>query len=187
LQNPLDFKQIDVRWPCYRAVDSKTEFSPFLLKEWGSKKQSKIRYYIRLSSFIRDHFPNIKLATEFEKGILIKELAESPTFKATRRTLKSLVKFDDFTLDQANEILEAAVRNNQVYWIADEPFVRRDLEKILSPHEGSLDQSMLEEYEERFKKKKADQPEAETADTWDDLLKSPDPLADADDEDVIPF
>ena len=134
----------------YRAEGSDDEFSPFLKWEWSCRKNGEVRYYRRLSSFFKEKFPDIRLATELEKGILIDELAGSPTFKATRRTLRSLAKFDDFTDDQANEILEAAIGNNQVYWLGDEPHIRKTLRRLLEPHWSSLDNEARSSFEKLF-------------------------------------
>jgi hypothetical protein len=112
--------------------------------------KSKVKYHRRLSAFFNEMFPQIKLATELEKEILIRDLAKSPSFKATRRTLRGLSKFDDLTADQVAEILEAAINNNQIYWIAEDPRIRSTLVRLLTPHRSELDEERLEEFDRLY-------------------------------------
>ncbi len=131
---------------------SDDEFSPFLEREWSDKKNGKVKYYRRLSAFCNEKFPQIRLATELEKEILIKDLAKSPTFKATKRTLRSLASVDDLSGDQASEVLEAALNNNQIYWIAEEPSVHKTLAEILAPHREALDPELLDDFDRLYAK-----------------------------------
>ncbi|WP_435018584.1 PIN domain-containing protein [Tundrisphaera sp. TA3] len=182
----------------YRMEGSDDEFSPFLEREWSSKKKGKVKYYRRLSAFFNEKFPQIKLATELEKEILIKDLAKSPTFKATRRTLRGLSQVDDLTDDQACEILEAALDNNQVYWIAEEPGVRSILTKLLALHRSALDADRVEEFDRLYAKEKSPEMPEPAVDYGPDLQEGestdpskrpeiPHPSVAPDDDDEIPF
>lgn len=182
----------------YRMEGSDDEFSPFLEREWSTRKHGKVRYYRRLSAFFNEKFPQIKLATELEKEILIKDLAKSPTFKATRRTLRGLEKFDDLTDDQAGEVIDAALDNNQIFWIADEPGVRSTLAKLLAPHRSALDADRLEEFDRHYAKEKPPAMPEPAVDYGPDLLQEesfdppdrpeiPHPSIAPDDDDEIPF
>ena len=84
-----------------------TEFSPFLQKEWTEAKEGKIRYFGRLSAFLKNQFPDIRLARELEKELLIRSLASSPNFAATRKLLTQLVEYSDLTAAQLNDIVQA--------------------------------------------------------------------------------
>jgi hypothetical protein len=86
----------------------------------------------------RDYFPDIKLASELEKDLLIQELAQSGTFDHTRGIISRLRKFTDFTKSQVNAIVSAAITNNQVYWIATYPTIRTFLESIVKGREGLI-------------------------------------------------
>ena len=113
-------------------------FNPFLAQEWSAKKNSEIRFYRRLSGLFRDQFPDIKLATELEKSLLIADLANSPNFGETHRVIARLRTFSDFTSAEANDILNAAITNTQVYWIINDEDVRRFLEQVVTGREAAI-------------------------------------------------
>ena len=56
-------------------------FDPFLLGEWEKIKLSKLFFYKRLSGFLKEKFPDINLANEGEKDLLIRDLANSSSFR----------------------------------------------------------------------------------------------------------
>jgi hypothetical protein len=103
-----------------------------LLEEWERQKKSRIVFYKRLSSFFKDTFPEIKLATELEKELLIRDLASSVNFAQTHNIVSKLSKFTEFTTAQLNEIVEAAISKNQVSWIIDDPDVESFLKTLTS-------------------------------------------------------
>ena len=135
----------------YFISDDKDYFSPldaasidpYLLHEWSVEKSSQLRAYRRLSSFFRDAFPDIELASELEKDLLIQELANTSTFAQTHVVISKLSRFSDFTPAQVNEIVAAAVTNNQVYWIACDPDVRPFLTRVVSGREDQVDPDNL--------------------------------------------
>jgi predicted nucleic acid-binding protein len=118
-------------------------FDPYLLHEWATEKNSRLYAYKRLSSFLRDVFPDIKLASELEKDLLIRDLANSASFSQTHAIIPKLSRFSDFTPEQVNAIVMAAVSNNQIYWIADDSDVRRFLERIAGAWEDQIDPENL--------------------------------------------
>jgi len=120
-------------------------FSSFLLDEWHERKTSEILFLKRLSSFFKDNFPDIKLASELEKQLLITDLTQSPTFASTKHTLKKLSKFTDFTDDELNEIVLAAISNNQIYWIMGDSIVTNTLTNIVDRNEDRIDATNLAE------------------------------------------
>jgi predicted nucleic acid-binding protein len=113
----------------YASALDENRFKICLLDEWAEQKQGMIVFYKRLSSFFKDKFPDIKLATELEKELLIDDLAQSSNFAKTHNIISKLSKFTEFTAGQRNEIVEAAVSNNQVAWIVGDPDVHAFLEK----------------------------------------------------------
>lgn len=128
------------------ALDE-TKFKDFLLDEWASRKKSKLRYYKRLSSFFKEHFPEIKLASELEKDLLIKNLVTSSNFATTHSLVAKLSKSTDFTSAQATAILLAATSNNQVGWIATDTDVDAFLQSILDSYCKGVDPKLVEEVE----------------------------------------
>ena len=104
----------------YVSVLNESLVKEFLFDEWKASKNSDVVLYRRLSSFFKDKFPDIKLATELEKELLIRDLANSGNFAQTHHIISRLSKFSEFTTPQANEIAQAAISNNQIRWIIDD-------------------------------------------------------------------
>ncbi|APW62395.1 PIN domain-containing protein [Paludisphaera borealis] len=134
----------------FREKGSDTAFSPFLAYEWKHAKESEVRYYRRLSTFFKERYPHIQLATELEKELLIDELSKSGTFKTTRRVLNSLSKYSDFTSSQINEIAEVATRNEQVYWIGKDADIKLLMGKLIGGALDCLDAETKGKYDEYF-------------------------------------
>ena len=111
------------------ALD-RDEFHPFLLAEWKEAKGSPLSFHRSLSSFFRERFPHIKLASALEKELLIKELATSNSYNDTHIVVARLRRFTEFSPEEAVSIFEAADLNSQVYRIASDPDVARLLESV---------------------------------------------------------
>ncbi len=122
----------------------KDSFNTFLFEEWQEKKNSNIIFYKSLSQFFRDNFPNIKLASELEKEILIKRLLNSRSFAETHEIIAKLNKYDEFSEDQIRAIAAAYVSNNQIYWIINDTDVMEFILKIIKGNEDKIDSSDLE-------------------------------------------
>jgi len=126
----------------YSFLDQAT-IDEYLVEEWGEKKSSTVHPYNRLSSFFQDHFPDIKLASELEKDLLIEELVTSSSFDATRMTVSKLRRFSDFTKSQVDKIVTATITNNQIYWIATYVTIKSFLESIVTGREDSIEPEKL--------------------------------------------
>lgn len=125
------------------SVLNENSLKEFLIEEWKKKKQSKIHYYSRLSLFFKEHFPDIKLASELEKEILIKSLASSGSFARTHSVIAGLSKCSDFTSSQRNEIVEAAISNNQIMLILGDSDVNEFMKNIIKAPQKEFDQNNL--------------------------------------------
>jgi predicted nucleic acid-binding protein len=121
-------------------------FSSFLLEEWREKKKSELVFLRRLSSFFKEKFPQIKMAVQLEKELLISDLRSSGTFANTKQILRKLSKFSDFTDSELNEIVSAAISNRQIYWISGDFIVRDTLSKIVEGNESRIDSYNLVEF-----------------------------------------
>jgi predicted nucleic acid-binding protein len=132
----------------YSSPVDESEFLPFLQKEWAERKKGKIRYFNRLSAFFRSQFPDIRLARELEKELLIRNLAASPNFATTRKLLKQLVEYADFTATQLNDIVQAAITNNQIFWIAGDEDINEFLHKLIAGNESKIQPTALKELKE---------------------------------------
>lgn len=106
-------------------------FSPFLAKEWQAAKSAKVIAYRRLSDFFRDKFPNINLASELDKDLLIKNLMSSKSFASTRSTMEKLIRYGDFTYGQINDIVSACISNSQIYWIIGDDDIKNYVQQFV--------------------------------------------------------
>lgn len=113
---------------------------PYLQEEWQTLKGSTIHSYRRLSSLFSDEFPDIDLATELEKDILIRELATSSNFSETHQVIDKLSRFSEFTSTQLNDIVRAAATNDQIYWIAGDPDVHQFISSIVHGREELIEE-----------------------------------------------
>lgn len=132
----------------YGSPLAPASFNGFLLKEWHARKNGELVSYKRLSDFFKANFPDIKLASEVEKDLLIRDLGSSLSFAMTHLTVAKLRKFSEFTLAQTNAILSAAVTNPQVGSIIADHDVRDFLISVLEGKEHLLDSQTLSEVQE---------------------------------------
>ncbi|MBN3906747.1 MAG: DUF4935 domain-containing protein [Nostoc sp. NMS1] len=126
-------------------------FNEFLLEEWRKKKRAKILYHKQISSFFKENFPAIKLASELEKDFLIQELANSSNFVETHEIVAKLSRYIDFTSAQLNRIVDAAVSNNQISWIIPDDDVNEFLTSVITGKEHCIDKNSLQELKELIK------------------------------------
>jgi predicted nucleic acid-binding protein len=66
------------------------QFSAYLLNEWKTKKQSNLVFYKKLSSFFKEKSPDIKIATDLEKGKIISDLVGSSNFACSHLAIAHL-------------------------------------------------------------------------------------------------
>lgn len=130
----------------YFSEINNSNFNTFLLKEWKNKKSSKIKFYKTLSDFFKEVFPDIKLATEFEKEILIAKLMDSGNFYDSRKTLQKLSKFDSFSSDQANRYIFASTNNTQIRWISEDFDINEYLHNFVKENKDKIDDLLLEQF-----------------------------------------
>jgi predicted nucleic acid-binding protein len=121
-----------------------------LADEWSEKKQSHVGLYRRISSLFQDHFPQIRLASELEKQFRIRRLRRSGSFEETHRAIAGLAEYDEFTDQEARELLEAAVWNSQVNWISRDQDVLEFYTDLLNDHRDSFEEDELERFTEVF-------------------------------------
>ena len=132
------------------------ELSGFLRDEWERRKQSKIRFYRRLSSFFKDQFPDIGMANSRDRDYLVRELSSSQSLADVQKIVARLASYPEFTAGQANGILLAALNNQRVAWSIDDQSVRSFLLDIMSRYQQYLDREMLDQLGSLFAPKKDD-------------------------------
>lgn len=92
----------------------------FLKKERGNKswflhKTGNIFYYNELNDFFEFQFPNLKINEEYFKNKYIEKLENSKSFDQSRLFLNRLQKYENFSSDQLNRIVDASIHNKQIY------------------------------------------------------------------------
>lgn len=127
----------------YSPIDDQ-RFNSFLMDEWTNGKDADLVPYRRLSGFFNAHFPNIRLATELEKDLLIRDLAGSASFARTHTLIRKLRNHADFTASQVDDIVAAANSNSQVYLIGQDADVAGFLTTVIADHEEEIDPDNLE-------------------------------------------
>jgi predicted nucleic acid-binding protein len=130
----------------YSSKIERGRLSEFLRIEWQEHGKSTLHYYTKLSDFLRNEFPNIKLASELEKELAINSFANSASFSSTKSAIRKLSKITDFSDSEIIEIVEASTTNNQIYWIHDDYIVKDFLLGIVNGREDALDPELLEEF-----------------------------------------
>lgn len=125
-------------------------FNTYLREEWNRKKKSDIYFFKRISEFFKEKFPQIKIASEYEKDLFIQKLTASASFAGARYNLRMLSKFEDFSSDQLNQYVAACVTNNQIYWIRGDIDIREYVEGIIGPNREKIDESLLRQYDELY-------------------------------------
>jgi hypothetical protein len=120
----------------YRSQLS-AEFSEFLDYEWDKRKKSKIFFYTKISDFFKTNFPNIKIASEVERDLLVEDLRNTGSFVSTHLVVAKLLKQTDFSPLQIEELVQIARSNSQVGWIMGDPDVH-DFYASLLKHEAKL-------------------------------------------------
>lgn len=138
----------------FSEIDN-SKFNTFLTKEWNNKKGSIIKFYKTLSDFFKDVFPEIKLATELEKDLLINNLEGAGSFYSARSTLQKLYKFDTFSTEQVNQIISSSLENTQIFWISDDEDINEMLYTIADKNREKIDDVLLQKFNVNIPRLKA--------------------------------
>ncbi|BAX81981.1 PIN domain-containing protein [Labilibaculum antarcticum] len=117
----------------YSTIDI-NDFNRFLKEEWEEEKKSSIIHFKKLSEFFKQEYPDIKLARELEKDLLVQNLINSNSFYQTRKILEKLVSFSpELSKIQIFEITKASTENNQIIWIAKDGDIADMLNELILP------------------------------------------------------
>ena len=115
----------------YESELHPSEPKEFLRREWAKTKKADVRLYRSLPDFLKEHFPDIKLADEIEKSFAIEKLEHAWTFQAAHEAIEGLDKYSEFSDSHLLRLINAYLENNQVNWILGDPDVRAFAEKLL--------------------------------------------------------
>lgn len=128
----------------YFSTLNPDDFNSYLKEEWCNKGfLPDLVVYRKLSGFFKTTFPEIKLASEIDKDLLIAQLTSSGSFAQTHSVVSRLNDFSDFTVYQAEAILAAATSNNQVAWIVDDADVKAFIKSVVNGKESKLNPELL--------------------------------------------
>ena len=134
----------------WRSTWDEEEFEAFLKWDWKTKNGGSIRYFRRLSTFLKTMFPDINLKDEVEKEAAIKKLCECRSFAASHLALDELAKFNSFSSDQVNTILKVVTTNNQIFGISEDWDINDNVRRIIDNHSFDLDPTHYELYQKYF-------------------------------------
>ncbi len=131
----------------YYSELNPTTFNNYLLNEWNQKKNSNIYSFKRMSEFFKAKFPDIKIASEYEKDIIIKDLSASESYARTRFLLNKLSEFEEFSSEQLNELVIACNTNNQISWIRNDEDIKEIITGIIKPNRDKISKDLLPRFD----------------------------------------
>ncbi|MDN3521862.1 PIN domain-containing protein [Halomonas ramblicola] len=131
----------------YYSVLDENSLKDFLIDEWSETNKSDVIFYRRLSQFFKDHYPDIRMASELEKELDIKSLRESSNFAATHSTIARLSSYGDFSYSQVNELSRILVNNEQVSWIVCDSDVNGFYADLVNKYREQIETEYLQEVE----------------------------------------
>jgi hypothetical protein len=124
-----------------------TQLHEFLSDEWSRTKNSDVCFYQDIRSFLDNCFPQIRLASDVHKYLLIESLINSPNFAETHQITARLLKYSTFNLAEASLLLAAGLENSQVRWLAQDEDVAEVLRRAIGPHRAALPSQLLEKWD----------------------------------------
>lgn len=129
----------------FRSHLSDDSINEFLYEEWFQRKEACAFYYSRISSFFKEHFPDITLASDLEKDLLIQKLANSASFASTHSVIAQLAKQTNFSNAQVEELTKIAQVNNQISWIVGDNDVHGFYSALLERYGGAIQPEIAKE------------------------------------------
>jgi len=131
----------------YYSVLDENSLKDFLIDEWSATNKSDVNFYRRLSQFFKDHYPDIRMASELEKELDIKSLRESSNFAATHSAIARLSSYDEFSYSQVNELSRILDNNEQVNWIICDSDVFGFYADLVNKYREQIEAEYLESVE----------------------------------------
>lgn len=137
----IDFISIDWDYSC--SLDN-NKLNNFLQEEQKKYRSGEILFYSTLNSFFETRFPWIKIDEEYRKNKYIEKFENSDTFDTTRMILYKIIKYENYSIDQINRIIDAAISNNQIYRANDySARIWEKLIKLVSPYFSRIEEDKL--------------------------------------------
>lgn len=107
----------------YQSALDKNRINSYLLNEWRFKKQADIYFYNNLVGFLKDHAKDIVLSEAQEKKELIDALKNSNSYSNTHAIIAALNKFNEWTIEEIEDLCQSLLDNSQVRDIRFDPDV----------------------------------------------------------------
>jgi hypothetical protein len=124
--------------------------SSFLVAEWQETKGAAASLYPDLTSFFKENFPDIELATEMAKELAIQDLITSGSFASTHAAIARLLREADFSDEQVQNIVTGALNNDQVYLIGRDQDVHDFFNRLMSGRRDLFSEETLAEFDGYF-------------------------------------
>jgi hypothetical protein len=121
----------------YASPLDANDLDEYLAEEWRNRKGSTVQLFRNFFSFLEAEYPDIHLVTDVWKHLLIESLSRCTTFDETHQTVQRLARHD-LTALEAERLLQLALENNQVRWIALDADVRGLIEPLIGAHGTTL-------------------------------------------------
>ncbi|MFC3908399.1 PIN domain-containing protein [Legionella dresdenensis] len=128
----------------YYSLLDDNKLKQFLKQEWEERKQSNVFSYRRLSQFFKEHFPDIKLATELEKELAIKVLEKSAAIHEIYQAVESLSEYTEFNQSQIDKMLQASLNNPQIYHLLGNAIIKRFYKSITNSNYNIIDKDLAQ-------------------------------------------
>jgi hypothetical protein len=114
------------------------DVNEFLDIEWSKKKTSTLWFYTKISDYFKTNFPNIKIASEIERDLLIQKLAKSGSFASTHVYIAKLMAQSEMSPAQVEQLVEIPESNTQVGWIVGDTDVHAFYKMLLEKYGAKI-------------------------------------------------
>lgn len=134
-----------------RDSDYTSKFAPsqpkiYLRDEWSQRKKGALHIYDQIGLFFKANYPDENFSLHIEKQASIDKLLNSGNFATTHSAIAALRPYIPFlTEEEAQEVVQGALENSQVRWIANDDDVRAFLLEMLDEHGKALSLSIASE------------------------------------------
>lgn len=142
----------------YFSEVANANFNSFLLNEWHNKKGTQIKFYKTLTDFFKDVLPDIKLAMELEKNLLITRLESAGNFYSARNVLQKINNFDAFSSEQINQIIQSSMDNTQIFWISQDEDINEMLYELANKNKEKIDETIFHQFTNKIPRLKVKVP-----------------------------
>jgi PIN domain len=111
----------------------------FLSDEWKNVNGGTLHLHEQINLFFKANYPDEGFTLEIEKRESIDALISSGNFATTHGAIAQLEPYVPFlTSEEAEEVIQGALSNSQVAWIASDSDVHSFLTKMLELHGDDL-------------------------------------------------